>query len=92
MTAKADRAKEFLHDPVFQEALENLRDQYRKAFELEKCSDEDALEVRRMLFLTHRIEKHLEQIIAYGELEDFKANEQERPTFLGELKWPRKAK
>lgn len=90
MTAKADRAREFLNSPVFQEALENLRNQYRKAFESERISDEDANEVRRMLFLTRKLEAHLEAIINAGELEDFRANEQDGPTFLGDLiKWPK---
>lgn len=91
MTAKADRAKEILDDPIFQESLENLRNEYRSHFEYTKLSDEEALEVRRMLFLTHRLEHHLEKIIADGELSDFRANEQEQPAFLGELRWPKKA-
>lgn len=88
MTAKADRARELLNDPIFKEVVEKLRDEYRKAFENARCSDEDAIEVRKMLFLTHRMEQHLQQIISDGELADFRANEDERPPFLGDLdKW-----
>ena len=87
MTAKSDRAKEFLGNPVFQEALNNLRNEYRRLMEDGTISDEDVLEIRRMLHLSHRIEKHLEQIIQDGEFEDFKALEKERPA-LGDL-WQR---
>jgi len=85
MTAKADRAKELLSDPLFQEALEGVRHEYRKAFESARMSDEDALEIRKMLFLLQRVEKHLNQFVEDGLLEDFRANEQERPSFLGDL-------
>lgn len=90
MTAKSDRAKEFLNNPVFQEALTNLRNEYRKHMEDARTDDGDVLELRRMLHLTHVVEKHLNQIITFGELEDFHAKEQERPSFLGDiLQWPK---
>lgn len=87
MTAKSDRAKEILNDPVMQDALVNLRNEYRKLMEDHTTPDDIVLESRRMLHLSHRFEKHLQQIIADGELDDFIAMEKERPSFLGELRW-----
>lgn len=90
MTAKADRAKELLNDPLLKEALENLRSEYRNACFTQGVSDEDALELRRMEFLTHRLEAHLKQFVSDGTLEDFRAIEKEKQSFLGEIKWPMK--
>jgi hypothetical protein len=89
MTAKADRARELLNDPLLQEVLDNLRMDYRDACFTQGVSDEDVMELRRMEFLTHRFEAHLKKMISDGELEDFRALEKERQSFLGELKWPR---
>lgn len=89
MTAKADRAKALLDDPVIQEAFTNLRNEYRRIMEDNHTLDEDVLESRRMLHLSRRLEAHLKKIIADGELEDYQAQEKERPSFLGEL-WPSK--
>lgn len=88
MTAKSDRAKELIGDPVFQEALSNLRNGYRRIMEDHLTSDEDVLESRRMLHLSLLLEKHFEQIISDGEFEDFKVQEKGRPAHLGDL-WPR---
>ena len=85
MTAKSDRAREFLSDPLTQGAFEALRETYRQAMGNPKVPDDDILELRRMLFLLDKLEKHFEQIIADGELADFRAVEDERPTFLGDL-------
>ena len=91
MTAKSDRAKALLDDPILQESFNKLRDDYRGAMGNPQVPDDDILELRRMLFLLDKLEKHLEQIIAEGELEDFRAVEQERPSFLGDIvKWQRK--
>jgi hypothetical protein len=89
MTAKSDRVKELLSDPFFQEALANLRNEYRRIMEDHRTSDEDVLEIRRMLHLSTRLEQHLSQIVTDGEFEDFKAQEKERPSFLGDLVWPK---
>ena len=87
MTAKSDRAKEFLGDPTFQDALKNLRNEYRRLMEDSAISDDDVLEIRRMLHLSHRLEKHLELIIQDGEFEDFIATDSQRPQHLGDIKW-----
>ena len=89
MTAKSDRIRELLDDPHIKEAFENVRDKYRAALENSDIPDDDVLEIRRMLFLTHKVEQDLETAVQDGELEDFRANEQERPSFLGDL-WKRK--
>ena len=89
MTAKADRARELLNDPLIQEGFEALRKKYRGAMGNPSVSDDDVLELRRMLFLLDHLEKHLELVISDGEFEDFKAVEQERRSFLGEI-WQRK--
>lgn len=85
MTAKSDQAKRLLDDPLLQESFEALRVTYRSAMGNPQVPDDDILELRRMLFLLDKLEKHLETVIADGELEDFRAVEQEQPTFLGEL-------
>lgn len=85
MTAKSDQAKRLLDDPLLQESFEALRVTYRGAMGNPQVPDDDILELRRMLFLLDKLEKHLETVIADGELEDFRAVEQEQPTFLGEL-------
>lgn len=85
MTAKSDRAKDLIGDPVFQEALTNLRNEYRRLMEHPSTEDGDVLELRRMLHLSQRFEHHLQQIIQDGEFEDFKAVDKERPSYLGDL-------
>ena len=51
MTAKADRARQLLADPLLQEGFETLRLKYRNAMGNPQVPDEDILELRRMLFL-----------------------------------------
>ena len=88
MTAKSDRAKDLIGDPVFQEALTNMCNEYRRLMEHPSTSDDDVLEIRRMLHLSQRLEHHLQQIIQDGEFEDFKVVDKERPSYLGDL-WQR---
>ena len=85
MTAKADRIKELLDDPLLKEAFENVRMHYRRAIEDLNVTDEDSLEARRMLFLLNSVEQDLRKSVQDGLLEDFNATEQERPSFLGDL-------
>ena len=69
-----------------------LRNEYRSLMEEHTTPDDVVLESRRMLHLSQRLEKHLQQIVADGELEDFRAVEKERPSFLGDIvKWPTKS-
>ena len=91
MTAKSDRAKQLLSDPLIQESFETLRKTYRGVLGNNKVPDEDILEVHRMLLLLDKLEHHLKQVIADGELEDLRAVEDEQPSFLGDiLQWPKK--
>lgn len=80
-----------MSDPVIQEAFTTLREKYRKAvFSSDSnITDETRLELIRLEVLSHRLEQHLGQIIADGELEDFRANEETKTSILGDL-WPRK--
>lgn len=89
MTAKSDRAKALLEDPILQESFNKLRDDYRGAMGNPQVPDDDILELRRMLFLLDKLERHLNQIVTDGEVADLRAVEQERPSFLGDL-WQRK--
>ena len=89
MTAKSDRAKALLEDPILQEGFNKLRDDYRGAMGNPQVPDDDILELRRMLFLLDKLERHLNQIVTDGEVADLRAVEQERPSFLGDL-WQRK--
>ena len=90
MTAKSDRAKALLNDPIIQEGFEKLREDYRGAMGNPKVPDDDILELRRMLFLLDKLERHLHQIVTDGEVADLQAVEQERPSFLGDLWQSRK--
>ena len=93
MTAKADRAERLINDPELQEAFAAVREKYRDMIEQTPLSsvDNQALhDVRKMLHLLREVEKHLHQVIQDGHLEDFRVMEQERQTFLGDMKWLRK--
>ena len=85
MTAKSDRIKELVNDEHIQGAFENVRNKYRRAWENPQVEDGDVLELRRMLFLIDSVEQDLRQAIADGELEDFRAAEEEQQAFLGDL-------
>ena len=91
MTAKADRAKELIDDPILQEAFSTVRERYRDLIEetpLSSSDDKALHDIRKMLHLLREVEEHLKQVVQNGHLEDFRATEQK--TILGELKWPRK--
>ena len=90
MTAKSDHITNLMNDPYVQEAFDNVRNKYRRAWENPSVNDVDVLELRRMLFLIDSVEKDLRQSIADGVVEDYNAAEEERPAFLGNLLWPKK--
>lgn len=94
MTAQSDRAKELLDNPVFQEAISEVRQYWLDRVEtlpLDEDTGKDALyDIRKMLFLLRQVEQTIGRYIEDGHLEDFNQSEQQH-TFLGEL-WPRKIK
>ena len=91
MTAQSDRIHKLLNDPELQGGFERLRQQYRDAMCDPKITDEDVLELRRMLLLLTRLEQDLEATLESGHLEDFRAAEKERPAPLGDIfKWRQK--
>lgn len=86
MTAKSDRAKELLEDPLLQEAFQNVRDAIHRGWANTKPTDHDTKEEwHRRLFTLDSVERNLKQAIQDGKLEDFRAQQQEE-----ERKWLRK--
>lgn len=96
MTAKADRVKRLIEDPDLQEAFGEVRKYWFSRIETLPLDTEESKEamadIRKMLFLLRQLEQTLDSAIENGNLEDFYATEQERPTFLGELRWPKRRK
>jgi hypothetical protein len=95
MTAKADRAKQLIEDPILKEAFTTLREVYRDQIErtpLNSKNDEALHDIRKMLHLLREVEQHLHTVIQTGQLEDFNAQEQKKHGFLQDItQWPRKA-
>jgi len=90
MTEKADRAKELLENPVFQEALENLRIKYvaMLADAPVNSSKENVvllLDLKKMLRLLDDIEAELQDVIRDGYMEDFKRAQEEQLAFNGDI-------
>ena len=89
---KADRAKELLNNPVFKEAISEVRQYWLDRVEmlpLDEAQGGDALyDIRKMLFLLRQVEETIERYVEDGHLEDFNQNEKQR-TILGDL-WNRK--
>ena len=90
--SKADRAKELLNNPVFKEAISEVRQYWLDRVEmlpLDEAQGGDALyDIRKMLFLLRQVEETIERYVEDGHLEDFNQNEKQR-TILGDL-WNRK--
>ncbi len=89
MTDKADRAKELLANPVFKQAISEVRQYWLDRVEtlpLDEDTGKDALyDIRKMLFLLRQVEETIETYIQDGKLEDFNADEKQ-PTFLGDIR------
>ena len=91
MTAKSDRAKALLEDPVLKEAFQVCREKYRDLIEqtpLASKDDEALHDIRKMLHLLREVEQNLHSAIEHGNLEDFRATESQ--TWLGNLVWLKK--
>lgn len=95
MTERSDHAQRLLDDPLLQEAFASVRQYWLERVEmlpLDAETGKDALyDIRKMLLLLRQVEDTLNGYVQDGHLEDFRAGEQERPGFLGDLtKWKRK--
>lgn len=92
MTAKADRVQKLLDDPELQQAFQNVRKALHEAFDHCKVSDTETLvDIKKRLHLLDSVEANLHEAIRDGHLEDFRAVEQEKPGFLGDItKWRKK--
>ena len=92
MTAKSDRIKKLLNNKDLQQAFDDVRDALLKLFT--ECGTNDAdemVDIRKRLHLLDSVEANLKRAIEDGQLEDFRATEQEKPTFLGDIKeWRKK--
>ena len=83
MTAKADRAKELIRDPILIEAFQMCRERYRDLIEETPVSDDGALlDIRKMLHLLREVEQNLHQVIETGNLEEFPSHDQRGPLVL----------
>ena len=95
MTAKGDRAKELIEDPLLTEAFDAVRERYRDLIEetpLSSSNDEALHDIRKMLHLLSEVKNHLYTVMESGRLEDFRAVEQEGHGFLQDIRSWRKNK
>lgn len=94
MTAQSDRIKRLLEDEDLKGAFENVRNKLLDAFTHCKTDDADLMvDIRKRLHLLDAVEQSLYNAIRDGELEDFRASEQQKPPFLGDMSlWRRSNK
>lgn len=92
MTAESDRIRRLLEDPDLQQAFQDVRDKLHEAFASSRTDDVEMLvDIRKRLHLLDAVEQALYVRLETGQLEDFRAAEEERPPFLGDiLKWRKK--
>ena len=92
MTAKSDRVKKLLNDPDLKQAFVDVKNALYQQFNKAKTNDvETILDIRKRLHLLDSVEANLKRAIQDGQLEDFRAMEDERPSFLGDIvKWRQK--
>jgi hypothetical protein len=92
VTDKADRIKRLLEDEDLKEAFEVVRSKLLGAFA--SCDAENVKfmqDIKIRLTLLSAVEQNLRDAITDGTLKDFRAQEQERPPFLGDIrKWRKK--
>lgn len=89
VTAKADRCKRLLEDPDLIQAFRDTKDAILRGFsETPPTDGEQLIEWRRRLLALESVEENLKEAIRKGSLERFRAAEQERPPWLGDIvKW-----
>jgi len=86
VTAQADRVHRLINDPDLKQAFQDVRDALHQAFASTPTNDSEAMvDIRKRLHLLDSVEANLDRAIQDGHLEDFRANEQERAPFLGDL-------
>lgn len=92
MTAESDRIKRLLEDPDLRQAFQDVREKLHEAFATCRTDDAEVLvDIRKRLHLLDAVEQALYTRLEHGLLEDFRAAEEERPPFLGDiLKWRKK--
>jgi len=79
MTAKSDRARELLNDPLLQEAFANVRAKLLTAFEDCDSNDSETMQdISKRLNLLKAVEQDLWRMLDDGTLEDFRAQEKEQ--------------
>ena len=84
MTAKADRAKELLNDPLLEEAFDNLRQNLLDGFEACGIDDNDSMrDIKITLALLKGLKQQLVNIISDGTYEDFRANQDSEESLNG---------
>ena len=84
--ARAARADRLLNDPDLNKAFVDTRTAILERFsEIPPSETEELVECRRLLQLLKSVEENLKQAVRDGELSRFRAQEQERPPFLGDL-------
>ena len=92
MTAKADRIKRLVDDQDLKQAFQDVRDALHYKFATAPLEDSKGMtDIRNMLHLLDSVEANLKQAIEDGQLEDFRAKEDELPPYLGDIKkWKQK--
>ena len=92
--ARAARAARLLEDPDLKQAFADTRTAILEKFsEIPPSETEQLVECRRLLQLLESVEKNLKLAIREGELSRFRADEETRPSFLGDIMtWNKKNK
>jgi hypothetical protein len=92
MTEKADRIKRLLEDEDLKEAFDLVRSKLLGA--VASCNADEVQfmqDIKIRLTLLSAVEQNLRDAITDGTIKDFRASEQERPPFLGDIrKWRKK--
>jgi hypothetical protein len=77
--AKGDRAKDLLNNPVFQDALQAVRESIFRSWEsLPTTADDQLKELKLSIHLLNAIERNLETFIETGELDKFRTEQENK--------------
>lgn len=84
--AKGDRAKELLDNPVFQDAIQSVRDSIFSSWEsLPTTADDQLKELKLSIHLLNAIQRNLQQFIETGELDKFRTEQENK--LKADKKW-----